>query len=89
MTFKTAANAALGVTAFDLASVDVTPKVPVGTIAKAYDDTQGEGEFIYLPGAAGVAANDAVCTTCFRAAQPSRVIPTLPARTADALLRSP
>jgi hypothetical protein len=60
MTFKTASNTALGITAFVLAAVDVTPKVPVGTIAKAFDDTLGEAEFIYLPGAANVAAGDTV-----------------------------
>jgi hypothetical protein len=60
MTSKTASNAALGVPGFVLAAVDVTPKVPVGTIAKAYDDTLGEAEFIYLPGAANVAAGDLV-----------------------------
>jgi hypothetical protein len=60
MTFKTGANAALGVAAFILAAVDVTPKVPVGTIAKAYDDTLGEAEFIYLPGVANTAAGDGI-----------------------------
>jgi hypothetical protein len=29
-------------------------KVPVGTIAKAFDDTLGEAEFIYLPGVANL-----------------------------------
>jgi hypothetical protein len=60
MTFKTANNAALGITAFILAAVDVTAKVPVGTIAKAFDDTLGEAEFIYLPGVAGVVAGDTI-----------------------------
>lgn len=60
MTFKTASNSALGVTAFVLAAVDVVAKVPIGTIAKAYDDTLGEAEFIYLPGAANVAGGDLV-----------------------------
>jgi hypothetical protein len=60
MTFKTASNAALGVTAFILAAVDVTPKVPIGTIAKAFDDTLGEAEFIYLPGVANTVGGDLI-----------------------------
>jgi hypothetical protein len=58
MTFKTATNAAIGLPTFDINSVDVVAKVPVGTIARAYDDTQGDAEFIYLPGAAGIVAGD-------------------------------
>lgn len=60
MTFKTSYNSALGVIGLDANSVDVVAKVPVGTIIRAFDDVQGEGEFIYLPGAANVAAGDAV-----------------------------
>jgi hypothetical protein len=41
-------------------NVDATALVPVGTVAKFYDDTQGEGEFIYLPGVASTAAGDCV-----------------------------
>lgn len=60
MTFKTASNAALGITAFVLAAVDVVAKVPVGTIAKAYDDALGEAEFIYLPGVANTVGGDTI-----------------------------
>lgn len=60
MTFKTASNAALGISAFVLAAVDVVAKVPVGTITKAYDDTLGEAEFIYLPGVANTVAGDTI-----------------------------
>lgn len=60
MTFKTSYNSALGVIGLDANSIDTVARVPVGTIIRAYDDTQGEGEFIYLPGAANVAAGDAV-----------------------------
>lgn len=60
MTFKTSYNLGLGMTGLDVNSVDTVAKVPVGTLIRAYDDTQGEGEFIYLPGAANVAQGDAV-----------------------------
>lgn len=60
MTFKTGSNERLGAAGFNTTDVDTVARVPVGTIIKAYDDTQGEGEFIYLPGAANVAAGDAV-----------------------------
>lgn len=60
MTFKTAANAALGVALFTLTAVDITAKVPVGTIAKAYDDALGEAEFIYLPGVANTVGGDMI-----------------------------
>jgi hypothetical protein len=63
MAFKTAANAALGIPgAYGLTPgvPDTAPGVAIGTIAKFYDDVQGEGEFIYLPGAANVAAGDIV-----------------------------
>lgn len=60
MPFKTSYNSGLGVIGFNLGDVDTVAKVPVGTIARGYDDVQGEGEFIYLPGAANVALGDAV-----------------------------
>lgn len=58
--FRTAANAALGLPDFNPAVVDDTAKIKVGTIAKAFDETQGEGEFIYLPGVASCAEGDFV-----------------------------
>lgn len=39
---------------------DVIAVVPVGTVHTFEDEVQGEGEFIYLPGAANVAQGDAV-----------------------------
>lgn len=58
MAWKPGANAPLGLPS--PGSVDDTAGVQVGTIAKFYDDTQGEGEFIYLPGVASTAAGDCV-----------------------------
>jgi hypothetical protein len=59
--YKTAANAALGVPTFNLASVDVVAKVAVGTIVKATDDVNlGDAEFIYLPGVANTVGGDLV-----------------------------
>lgn len=69
MAFKTAANSALGIAGFNLTDIDVVAKVPIGTIVKGYDDVQGEGEFIYLPGVAAVAAGDAVLYDLAPAAQ--------------------
>ena len=60
MAFKTSYNAGLGQPAFNVNAVDVTPKVAIGTTLKGFDDVQGEGSFIYLPGAANVAAGDVV-----------------------------
>lgn len=60
MTFKTSYMSAVGMVALTAAAVDVTAKVPVGTLIKAYDDTQGEAEFIYLPGVANCVAGDVV-----------------------------
>lgn len=60
MVWKTSYNAALGMPAFTLGAVDTTPKVAIGTIVKAYDDSFGEGEFIYLPGVASLLAGDAI-----------------------------
>lgn len=58
--FKTSFNSALGVAAFSLAAVSVAAAVPVGTVVKGYDNVQGEGEFIYLPGVASCVAGDVV-----------------------------
>lgn len=69
MTFKTATNAAIGLPTFDINSVDVVAKVPVGTIARAYDDTLGDAEFIYLPGVAGLTAGDMVAYDLLPAGQ--------------------
>lgn len=69
MTFKTSFNAPLGVPAWSPTTVDDTAKYPVGTILKGYDDTQGEGEFIYLPGVASTVAGDCVVYDLMTAAQ--------------------
>lgn len=58
MAWKPGANAPLGLPV--PGNVDDTALVQVGTRAKFYDDTQGEGEFIYLPGVASTAAGDCV-----------------------------
>ena len=58
MAWKSGANSPLGLPV--PGSVDDTELVAVGTIAKFYDDTLGEGEFIYLPGVASVAYGDGV-----------------------------
>ncbi len=60
MVWKTSYNSGLGQPAFTLSAVDAVKAVAVGTIIRAYDDLFGEGEFIYLPGAAGVIAGDVV-----------------------------
>lgn len=60
MVWKTSYNSGLGQQALSLAAVDVTPKVAIGTILKAFDDVFGEGEFIYLPGLTAALAGDAV-----------------------------
>jgi hypothetical protein len=59
MPWKTGPNAALGISAITAVPDDVI-QTPIGTIAKFYDDLLGEGEFIYLPGAASVALGDCV-----------------------------
>lgn len=41
-------------------STSVQPKVPLGTIVKAWDPTYGEGEFIYLLGVANTAVGSLV-----------------------------
>lgn len=56
--WKPASNAPLGLPV--PGNVDTAAKVQVGTIAKFYDDTLGEGEFIYLPGVAATVAGDIV-----------------------------
>ena len=58
MAWKSGANTPLGYPV--PGNVDTEEKVAVGTIARFFDDTQGEGEFIYLPGVASTAAGDAV-----------------------------
>lgn len=60
MAFKTSYNSGLGQLSFNLNAVDTTAKVAIGTIIKGFDDLLGEGEFIYLPGAASTIANDFV-----------------------------
>ena len=60
MPFKTSYNAALGQPSISMAGVDTIARVAIGTILKGFDDLLGEGEFIYLPGAAGVLAGDHV-----------------------------
>lgn len=60
MVFKTGANSQLGVPNFQPTIADTTPMCPVGTIVKGYDDVQGDGEFIYLPGVASLAYGDAI-----------------------------
>lgn len=60
MPFKTSYNAALGQPSINLAGVDTYARVAIGTIVKGFDDLLGEGEFMYLPGAAGVLAGDHV-----------------------------
>lgn len=58
MAWKSGVNAALGYPV--PGNVDDVAKAPVGSIAKFYDDVQGEGEFIYLPGVAATVAGDCV-----------------------------
>lgn len=58
MPFKPSYNSGLGIPV--IGNVDDTACYPVGTIIKAFDGTQGEGEFIYLPGVANTAVDDCV-----------------------------
>lgn len=58
MAWKSNANSPLGYPV--PGAVYTTAIVPVGTIAKFYDDTQGEGEFIFLPGVNGTVAGTVV-----------------------------
>ena len=51
----------LGMQAFSLAAVDTVRNEPIGTVCRGFEDVLNvEGEFIYLPGAAGVVAGDVV-----------------------------
>lgn len=58
MAWKSGANSPLGMPV--PGNVDATELVKVGTIGTFFDETQGEGKFIYLPGVASTAAGDAV-----------------------------
>lgn len=58
MTFKSSFNAGLG--APDLYKICDTAEYPLGTIVKGFDDSLGEGEFIFLGGVAAVVAGDLV-----------------------------
>lgn len=60
MPFKTGQNSPLGMPNFQSVPPDTSPQTPIGNIVTAYDDVLGFAEFIYLPGAANVAANDLV-----------------------------
>lgn len=57
-TWKSGANAPLGQP--NPGQVDDTAKVAIGTIGTFFDETQGEGKFIYLPGVANTVAGDIV-----------------------------
>lgn len=56
--WKSGANSPLGYPV--PGNVDDTALVKVGTRATFFDETQGEGEFIYLPGVANTAVDDIV-----------------------------
>lgn len=60
MVFKTSQNAGLGNPGFAVTAVDTVARVAIGTVVRGFDDTLGEGEFIYLPGVANTVAGDAV-----------------------------
>ncbi len=60
MPYKTSYNAALGQPAIALGGIDIVARVAIGRIEKGFDDLLGEGEFIYLPGTAGLLAGDHV-----------------------------
>jgi hypothetical protein len=60
MAYKTSLNSGIGLQGFLAAQVDTVQRVALGTTIKGFDDVLGEGEFIYLPGAANVVAGDAV-----------------------------
>ena len=63
MPFKTGPNSALGVaTVLGTPSgiADTTAQVLVNTVVTMVDETQGAGDFIYLPGVAGTVAGDLV-----------------------------
>lgn len=56
--WKSGANTPLGYPV--PGNIETTEVVPIGTIAKFFDETLGEGEFIFLPGVASVVYGDAV-----------------------------
>lgn len=58
MAWKSGVNSPLGYPV--PGNVETTEVVPVGSRARFYDDTQGEGEFIFLPGVASTVAGDIV-----------------------------
>jgi hypothetical protein len=60
MAWKPGPNAPLGVANGVPVTPDLTALVPVGTIREFYEDTQGPGELIYLPGVAATVAGDLV-----------------------------
>jgi hypothetical protein len=63
MPFKPDRNSGLGyppVGGTPIGIPDATAVVQVGTIVSMFDEIQGWGEFIYLPGAASLAAGDLV-----------------------------
>jgi hypothetical protein len=60
MPFRTSNNPRLGAQSFLLVDVDTVQRLPLGTVIAGFDPLLGEGEFIYLPGLAGVVQGDAV-----------------------------
>jgi hypothetical protein len=56
--WKSGANSPLGLSV--PGTIDDAATCAIGTIAKFFDATQGEGTFIYLPGVASVVEGDAV-----------------------------
>lgn len=69
MAYKTSYNAALGMQAFSVTAVDTIQRDAIGTILRGFDDLLGEGEFMYLPGAAGLLSGDAVVVDMLPGAQ--------------------
>lgn len=67
MAYRSNANSPLGyptpgqlIAAASVPAGSVLPSVPIGTIAKFYEDTLLEGEYIFLPGVASTVAGDVV-----------------------------
>lgn len=60
MGWKTGLNAPLGAPLIDPTTVHDSEDYPIGTIISGYDDTQGYGEFIFLPGVASCTEGDLV-----------------------------
>lgn len=58
--FKVERNAALGIPDLNPSVLETTEKIQYGTIVRGFDETQGYGEFIYMPGVASCAEGD-VC----------------------------